>query len=361
MKNKGFTLVEVLLVIVIIGIIGVITIPNIIESMNASKKEGGKSVEKILIRNLELYNEDRKVDLWDPNGSDINKCIEIPKDDLKSFNQDINMGDCTESTTGHPYAIKRIGKNKYEYYVNITCSKNKSTDPADVYYESNNEPSCEFINPYVNTDTGTQPQPSVGGTYTVTASASTTYSITSCPSGWNCAGAFTKYAYNTTSSSVSSIRLEGQGRCQVSDATTTCRNMSDTKPSYDPITGKYAGISGRYIATNRMSDKTLYWVSSNSQCSDFQTGNNRYLCFVTGCNSYVSGQSVSCDSGSYQDGQYSSSTQYTSATKTVTYNNTYGNVPTLASGSWYTASSGGSAVTGSTTVTTAGNHTIYAH
>ena len=61
------------------------------------------------------------------------------------------------------------------------------------------------------------------------------------------------------------------------------------------------------------------------------------------------------------DGQGGTVTKYTSATKTVTYNNTYGNVPTLESGSWYTASSGGTAVTGSTNVTTAADHTIYAH
>lgn len=56
----------------------------------------------------------------------------------------------------------------------------------------------------------------------------------------------------------------------------------------------------------------------------------------------------------------------TPASKTVTYDATYGELPTptrtgYAFTGWYTAKSGGTAVTSSTTVSTASNHTIYAH
>jgi len=52
---------------------------------------------------------------------------------------------------------------------------------------------------------------------------------------------------------------------------------------------------------------------------------------------------------------------------TVTYGGVYGNLPTptrkgyTCAGCWYTAASGGTQVTPSTEVTTAGNHTLYAH
>ena len=49
MNNKGLTLVELLLVIVIIGIIGAITIPNIMEAYSESRRQGGETVEDILI------------------------------------------------------------------------------------------------------------------------------------------------------------------------------------------------------------------------------------------------------------------------------------------------------------------------
>jgi uncharacterized repeat protein (TIGR02543 family) len=52
--------------------------------------------------------------------------------------------------------------------------------------------------------------------------------------------------------------------------------------------------------------------------------------------------------------------------KTVTYGSTYGTLPTptregYSFDGWFTASEGGSQVTSSTTVTTASNHTLYAH
>ena len=54
------------------------------------------------------------------------------------------------------------------------------------------------------------------------------------------------------------------------------------------------------------------------------------------------------------------------ASKTVYYNSTYGDLPTAARtghylDGWYTASSGGSKVVSSTTVTAASDHTLYAH
>ncbi len=54
------------------------------------------------------------------------------------------------------------------------------------------------------------------------------------------------------------------------------------------------------------------------------------------------------------------------ATKTITFNSTYGTLPAPTKTGynftgWYTAANGGNLITSSTTVTTAGNHTIYAH
>ncbi len=54
------------------------------------------------------------------------------------------------------------------------------------------------------------------------------------------------------------------------------------------------------------------------------------------------------------------------SSKTVTYGSTYGSLPTptrtgYSFAGWYTVASGGNQVTSSTTVTTASNHTLYAH
>lgn len=132
MNKKGFTLVELLLVMVIIGIIGVITIPNVMKSLEESKKEGGKSVEQLLIKNLELYNEDRKVDLWEDEYTS-ESCVTITKTQLLSINPDINFGDCElASGDDNSLFIKRTGKNKFKYYANIVCTRTGS-----VYYQNN--------------------------------------------------------------------------------------------------------------------------------------------------------------------------------------------------------------------------------
>lgn len=136
MNKKGFTLVELILVIVIIGIISAITIPNIMESLDESKKEGAKNVEKLLKENLELYNTDNEVDLWclDPgctNTEENPKNINIT--DLLDKNPDINMGECllNPSTSGDTgLSIKRISEGKYIYEVRIICSKVFKKEPT---------------------------------------------------------------------------------------------------------------------------------------------------------------------------------------------------------------------------------------
>ena len=145
MNKKGFTLVEVLLVVVIIGIIGVITIPNIIDSLQASREKSGKTVENILLNSLELYNEDHKIDLWDytsDTATDINKCKSITLATLKTFNPDINMGEC-KAMGDTPFIIKRTAKDKFEYYVSITCSKDFN-DSYSTYYKSKNAYICNW-------------------------------------------------------------------------------------------------------------------------------------------------------------------------------------------------------------------------
>ncbi len=131
MKNKGFTLVEIILVIVIIGIIGAITIPGVMDSMAESQKKGGETVERLLETNLELYNMDNKDDLWCLDNSDTTKCtpeelaktkINVSLEDLYNLNPDIDMGEC-KLNDENSLVIKRSGDN-FTYHANVICSKN---------------------------------------------------------------------------------------------------------------------------------------------------------------------------------------------------------------------------------------------
>lgn len=128
MKSKGFTLVELLLVIVIITIVTVITVPNIMEALSESKKQGGESVEKLVLKNLELYNSDKEEDLWylEKEGFDTegtHTCVKISIEQLYSANPDLNMGDCLFRYDESLY-IKKLENGNYKYYANIVCGKN---------------------------------------------------------------------------------------------------------------------------------------------------------------------------------------------------------------------------------------------
>ena len=126
-NKKGFTLVELLLVLVIIAIILVITIPNILEAIEANRRESGKSVEKLLIKNLELYNKDHESDLWISNNeSNGPKCKNISYSELLSSNSDIKLGECLLNSESSLTIIK-TDNGKYKYYAGITCGKGLAT------------------------------------------------------------------------------------------------------------------------------------------------------------------------------------------------------------------------------------------
>lgn len=128
MKNKGFTLVELILVIVIMGIISAIVIPSIMKGLSDSEKQGGKSVEDLLINNLKLYNDDNKFDIWCSENNDSEGCIgnnvpvTVKIEELYAFNPDINMGECLLQDA-NSLSITKIDDG-FKYTAKILCSKN---------------------------------------------------------------------------------------------------------------------------------------------------------------------------------------------------------------------------------------------
>lgn len=162
MNKKGFTLVEILLVVVILGIICAITIPNIMESLSESKVEAGENVEKVLLENLKLYTKNNENEWWcddtagygveckdkDGNKIPVTGEVKVSLDDLKTVNPNIDMKDCvflggpdTLDSSGKYMSVSRSGNKeegyKYSYTVKIKCIEKKkeyyNTDKKDSY------------------------------------------------------------------------------------------------------------------------------------------------------------------------------------------------------------------------------------
>ena len=162
MKNKGFTLVELILVVVILGILSAIVIPGIMKSLNESRRDSGESIEKILKENLELYNIDHKDDIWCSenskddgleNDTGLNTNCKKPGDyhivpvsALYSTNPDIDMGECLLQNSNSLKIIRDDSGDKFKYEVKIVCGKNlkdtngdkivSNLDSANVYYKT---------------------------------------------------------------------------------------------------------------------------------------------------------------------------------------------------------------------------------
>ena len=82
LNNKGFTLVEVLAVLVILVVIMSIAIPNISSSLERSKSKQDDARKKVLISAAELYVADNKNRIYSEMGTDNNYTITL--DDLVS-------------------------------------------------------------------------------------------------------------------------------------------------------------------------------------------------------------------------------------------------------------------------------------
>jgi len=112
-KNKGFTLVELLVVIVILGIITGFTIPLIRNIQKSNKNSKFKVYEKALVDNAKLYVDAYGEDIF---GQANYGCNEVPFEDMnkKMFVKDIQEKGVT---CNNPQTFVRIIKlnDKYTY------------------------------------------------------------------------------------------------------------------------------------------------------------------------------------------------------------------------------------------------------
>ena len=131
-KKKGFTLVELLAVIVILAVILVIAVPQIMSVIESARKGSIESTAKLIAEGAEREYTNRKI---------LGKDTNIECSDVSSMNSN-DYGTCviTFDNTGKA-TVKVTGKGKFEGYTcvgnstNMECTK-KDTTPTNASYFS---------------------------------------------------------------------------------------------------------------------------------------------------------------------------------------------------------------------------------
>ena len=133
-KKKGFTLVELLAVIVILAVILVIAVPQIMSVIESARKGSIESTAKLIAEGAEREYTNRKI---------LGKDTNIECSDVSSMNSN-DYGTCviTFDNTGKA-TVKVTGKGKFEGYtcngdsINMECVKGEipgSTETAAQYF-----------------------------------------------------------------------------------------------------------------------------------------------------------------------------------------------------------------------------------
>lgn len=140
MNKKGFTLVELILVITLMAVISVLVIPNILDALSSSKQQKYESLYKLVEKNMKLYNDKYSIDLWNNENTSFDFCEGDTQgcnsgiEKLKESGSDLNLDDCVINTM-------TITKNdaKYEYNLTMTCG----TEDKVICSRDENEIKCE--------------------------------------------------------------------------------------------------------------------------------------------------------------------------------------------------------------------------
>lgn len=137
MKKRKLKLVEIILIIVIALVVIAIAVPNIINLFKNNDNDEEKTVEEVLVENLEAYNKKYEQDLWCLGDNNQNGCYEDGElyidfnedlrfytdyDSLASVNSNIDLGDCLLVDT-EALSIVRGSNGEYTYNARIVCSK----------------------------------------------------------------------------------------------------------------------------------------------------------------------------------------------------------------------------------------------
>ena len=139
LNRKGFTLVEVLAVIIILSMLMAITIPNVNTLINEQKNRALENIEKSIISAAKIYMSDNKYDLT----FDTNPCTNDPSTTV-SVGELINKGYIKQKKIKNPNNNTQILRPNKNIEIKYSCNKkilylgDFNIDPNDDWINDNN-------------------------------------------------------------------------------------------------------------------------------------------------------------------------------------------------------------------------------
>ena len=133
MNNKGFTLIEIIVVVIIIGVISAISIPVIRKISDDNKNSMYEQYRNVLVEYAKIYVEDYRDDLF--NGTDdteiITACDLYKKYLIKDIT--VNGSDCIKKTCSDckscsgdsSIVVTKDSNGYYKYKAKLNCTNSK--------------------------------------------------------------------------------------------------------------------------------------------------------------------------------------------------------------------------------------------
>lgn len=118
--RKGFTLIELMAVIVIISLVCLLTFPNIVNQIKKSKDANKDNVEKVVISAAKKYVNDN-IDKYNSEGDYCISIKELIDDDY--LKEDVVNDEDNDITD---YSVSLILSDKYDYELKKVCMENIS-------------------------------------------------------------------------------------------------------------------------------------------------------------------------------------------------------------------------------------------
>tara|TARA_B100000686_G_C16597537_1_gene866853 strand:+ start:97 stop:525 length:429 start_codon:yes stop_codon:yes gene_type:complete len=135
-KQAGFSLIEILVVIVIIGILGAVVVPNLINRPDQARVTAARSDLNSLANALDIYRLDNYQYPSSEQGLEALENQPTGFPEARNYNPDGYIAKLPPDPWGSPYIYEKSGSSFSLYSLGADRSEGGEGIDADIYYEN---------------------------------------------------------------------------------------------------------------------------------------------------------------------------------------------------------------------------------